>query len=765
MMNTVYGPNQRGTAKSVGETGEEADLDFGRIARAARRQLWVILAFCAIGVAGGLAYTAQSVPRYTASAVLIIDSVKDKTSISASIADLTYDSGAIDSQLEVLKSEGTASSVLNSLKLEDNYEFNNPPVSVLSRWSGAIRSLLRGSSADQSAQDSEVEKARKARRSLLDQLESNLAVRRVGRSYVINVDYTSTDPDLAATIANGFAQAYVGDQLAAKFNAMQQTKEWLEKRTAEFKQKWIQSDRALQDRKAQIGLITSDGRLLGDQQVGQLGAELTAAQSDTARATARYRQLESLIASGEIDGDVPDTLSSPTINELRTAYRRTAQIAQQAADAGAPDGQATALQTALAGYKAQILTEMRRILESYRSDADVAQSKEDGLRKALNELARKNTADDQQLVTLRVLEQDANSNRKIYEGLLQRYQDVQERQTFPEAEARIITSAAPPTAPAYPKRPVVTALALVLGLLAGLGVAAIRENHDQVFRTAADARERLHLEFLGMLPIFKAPRLVAARSEEGAASGRLHARDPVMRMSLDHPFSSYSETMRSVKIALDLSTEGNGAKVVGIISATPGEGKSTVAKNLASLLGRAGNSVLLIDADLHQRGLTTALTKDTKAGLFDVMYGRKPLSDCVLVEDESGVSFLPTVTEGGLPHSSHVLSSPQMRELTKEARRTFDYVVIDLPPVGPLVGVRAAASLFDGLLVVVEWGRTSQALVKNVLFGDSEIARKCIGVVYNKVKMSRIKLYEGQGSSAFHHAEFTDYLKSGTGPV
>ena len=756
-MNVLTKADQHSTGKPFADAPAEADLDLDQLVKAARRQLWVLLAFCVIGVAFGAAYIAQSVPRYTATSVLIIDSSKDKSSISASIADLTYDSGAIDSQLEVLKSEGTASSVVSALNLTTNEDFLRTRESGFARWLGAVRGGLGGDpagSADPAVQEGEDGKAR-VRRALVNQLEGNLEVRRVGRSYVINIDYTAADPVMAATIANGFAHAYVDDQLAASFNAMQQTSVWLEKRTADFKKRWIASDLELQRYKADHNLITAEGKLLGDQQLTQLSAQYTLAQSETARALARSSQIEKLIADNDIDGVVAETLASVVINDLRGKYLRTAEAEQQVAAALGPDQQqAVALRQSMADYKTQIFSEMQRIAQSYKSDAEVAKSKEESLRQSIAALAQENTAMDQKLVPLRVLEGEVTSNRQVYEALIQRYQEVQERQTLPEAEARIITA----VAPAYPKKSVVLALSLVFGMLAGIAVAAVRENRDRVFRTAADVRNGLHLDFLGMLPAVKATRLGKGREEDSDPT-HIRTETSLLRYCLDQPFSSFTETLQGMKVAADLNIGRKTAKVIGIASVSPHEGKTTVSKNFASLLARMGERVLLIDGDLHQRGLTTALADHAEYGLLEVVRGQKTIEECLMTEPASGLHFLPTVVKVRLPHSSHVLSSPGMRRIIEEARTAFDYVVVDLPPVGPVVGVRAASSLFDGFVLVVEWGHTVQAMVRNTILIDAEITSKCLGVVYNKVRMNKIRLYEGLGSKAFHHEEFGDYFK------
>ena len=761
-MNVVAKPDRGGQSSPFGEGQDETGSELDQFIKGARRQIWIILAFCAVGVALGVAYIAQSVPRYTASAVLIIDSAKDKSSVSASIADLTYDSGAIDSQLEVLKSEGTASSVLNRLDLAHNAEFLRNRESGISRWLGMLHgsgSAALDASLPIVGQDNEEERRdRVLRRGYIDKLQGGLDVRRVGRSYVINIEYTATDADLAAKIANGFAQAYVSDQLDAKFNAMKQTGEWLEKRTAEFKKRWLTSDLALQDLKANQNLITADGKPLGDQQMAQLSTQLTNAQAETAQTLARSTQIEALIKSGDIDAGVSGSLASPVINDLRMRYLRTAELESQISKSlGSDQQQAVALRQSMAGYNAQILEELKRIAESYKSDYEVASRKEASLRKAMADLAQANLVMDHNLISLRLVEGEVASNRQVYEALVRRLQDIEERQTFPEAEARVITDAAPPAVPAYPKRSVIMALALVLGGLTGVMIAVIRENRDRTFRTALDVRQGLKLPFLGMLPALRVVNrpMSAAQSRDPQ---HINARNSALTHSIDHPFSNYNEVLQSMKAAADINTARKGARVIGILSVRPNEGKTTVSKNFASLLARFGYKVILIDGDLHQRGLTSSIADTATSGLLEVVSGQSSIQDCVLTEPETGLEILPAVFKSRLPESRHILTSAAMGELIEKLRSVYEYVVIDLPPVGPIVGVRAVGSMIDGFVVVVEWGRTAQALVRDTILYDNEIMSKCLGVIYNKVNMRKVKMYEGVGSPT-HQKDFDYYFK------
>ena len=369
-------------------------LDFGRLLRAARRQLWIIVLFSSLGLASGAVYLWRAVPRYTATTVVVIDSAKDKSGLAASIADLTYDSGAIDSQLEVLKSEGVARTVVTNLKLSQDVA----PVQKAGgffHWLSAEKAPLPMSPEARQAQEL----------ALISQLQSNLDVRRVGRSYVINVDYTSPDPVEAARISNAFADAYIGDQLESHFDSMQRSSSWLKQNISELRQKSIDADLAIQKFKSAKGILTSDDKPLGDQQLSELSSALITAKSDLARAETRYAQISELISANNIPAVVSDTLGSTVINDLRKKYLEAASTESELSNSlGSEHLQAVKLRRTMYELSALIANEMSRIAAAYKSDAEVARARETSLERSLAALAMKNTDTNESMVRLREMQ-------------------------------------------------------------------------------------------------------------------------------------------------------------------------------------------------------------------------------------------------------------------------------------------------------------------------------------------------------------------------
>jgi succinoglycan biosynthesis transport protein ExoP len=728
---------------------------------AARRQAHVIVMAVMLSLLLGLAYSITAVPRYTAMTDVLIDGQKDKNALSASIAELTFDTGAIDSQVEVLKSERIALAVITAMNLTHDPQFMGARGSLIGQAFGALGSAFNFSGWLVTRAKSNSEEDAELQRSALRELEANLEVRRVARTYVLSVGYTSPDRSRAAAIANAFADAYLTEQLDAKFDATRRAAGWLQTRLAELKQNSLNSDFAIQKFKADHGIVLTGGDrpgLMTDQQLTELNAQLVLARADTAKAEARYAQIQDLLKSGRVGAAVPDSLANPVINDLREKYLGASKTESQLeSKLGNGHLQVVALKKEMTEYERLIFEELQRIGESYRSDAQVAASKEQSLSISMSGLVGANAGTNHTLVELRELEREAETYRNLYQSFMQRYQETLQQQSFPVDEARVITAASPPESSSYPKRGLILAFSLVFGSMVGSGLGAAREYRDRVFRVAAHVRE-LGLEFLGMLQDVDAPRsFTNAKDAQPLDPKQIGPINVLQGYSINHPLSGFSETLRGAKVALDLSLGARRPKILGVISVLPNEGKSTVSKNLASLLAHLGARTVLIDGDLRNPGLSRAIAGRAEAGILDAIRGDRSVHDLLLSEHGSGLLFLPAVFKRRVQHTSEVLSSLGMRNLLVELGKEFDYVVVDLPPLAPVVDVRAAASLFDAFLFVIEWGRTPRAVLQNVIAADDAIYEKCIGAVFNKVNMKKINLYEDHGSKDYYYSRYSKY--------
>lgn len=739
-----------------------AQINVEQLWAAFRRQARTIVAVMAGATLLALVYSVFATPEYTAATDLLIDSRKDKSELSSNIAELTFDTGAIDSQVEVLKSEKIALSVISSLKLVDDPAFIAGNSSRLTSALKMLRAAFDDITWFVGAERSGAVGPLSLQRVAIDILKYNLVVRRISRTYVLAVQYTSPDPIKAAIIANAYAEAYMHEQLDEKFEATRRASEWLQTRLAELKRQSVSSDLAIQRFKAAHGIVVTGGEnpgLISDQQLNELDKQVTVAHGETARAEARHAQIKELLTSARSGIAVPDSLANPVINEIRAKYLASSKMEAQLESKLGPDHlQVIALKREMEEYERLIYDELGRIAESYTSDEAVARAREQSLSRSLTGMVGLSAATDETMVELRGLQREADTYRSLSQSYSERYQEALQQQSFPTSEARVITAATPPVTPSSPKRGLIAVFAMVFGAVVGAGVGALREHGDRVFRVGAQVRDELRLEYLGLLPSVGSIEAVPPRSGSEPKAREIRAAAVLQRYAIDHPLSGFAETLRSAKIAIDLALGQRHGKVVGVISAMPDEGKSTVAKNFASLLSKLGARTLLVDGDLRSPSLTLAMARDVKRGLLEVLRGECAIDDLLLEEPETGLKFLPAVVTKRLVQSSEIMASSAMRNMLTAARTEFDYVIVDLPPLGPVVDVRASASLYDVFVLVVEWGLTPRAVLQNLLVQEATLHERCVGVIYNKVDLRRLRLYENYSSKDYYYGRYSKYI-------
>ncbi|CAM3505106.1 Exopolysaccharide polymerization/transport protein [Agrobacterium tumefaciens str. B6] len=739
-----------------GLTAEFIDIDAALAI--IRRQWRIVLAAIAVAGAIGLAFAATAVPIYSATATLLIDRNNSQIVEQLStIGGVIEDEASILSQVEVLQSETIGLAVVDSLKLTENQEFRATRASLLSSIFGTIRSLVNVSQWFSPAKKESVVDDGTLKRSLSDQLLNGLSVKRIGRTYALELTYNSTSPVLAAQIVNAVASAYLLDKLNSKYEATRRASDWLSDRIAELRQRALDTDLAVQKFRAEHNLIsTGNNSLLSDQQLAESNSALILAQSETAKARARVQRIEHILATDDVDGVVTDILDSSVANDLRKKYLESSKIeAEITRRLGSNHIQAVRLRNEMQEYRRLMFQEISRIAQSYKSDLEVSEAKEKSLAESVAKATDISNSASETQVQLRELQREAETYKNMYQTFLQRYQEAMQQQSFPVTEARVISKAMPPRIPSKPNKPIILALFMIMGAAAGGGIAMFREFRDRFFRTGEQVRNVLGLEFLGNTPLI--PNKPATEAPESGHPG-LTLPTSVARYAVDHPLSSFAETLRSTRLAIDLGIPAkSGARIVGVVSALPSEGKSTISINLAQLLAGQGARVLLLDADIRNPGATRAMARHASEGLLEVLLEGRSVQDVVLRDEKTKLAFLPTVVKQRVPHSSELLTSAQMHKLLAEASNAFDYIIVDLPPLGPVVDARAMAGRIDGFIFVTEWGKTARRAVRNTVENEVHIRKKCLGVILNKVDTEKLKLYRAYGSSEYYHSRYTRY--------
>src|SRR5450631_780649 len=701
------------------------------------RQWRLIALVTGLTVVLGATYLVVTPSRYTAQADMIIDTKRVTwTQSELATENRTVEDASVESEIETTKSEKVAEAVIRHLHLTEDPEFVGSGPGLRRR----IFSLFKLAGPEQEPSNDElVQRA-------LATVKDNLRVTRLGRSYIEQIAYTSLDRNKAAKIANAFADAYIEDQLQAKFEATRRASAWLEQRIGELRQQASDAYKAVQDFKSENSIIIGvDGKLASEVELDQLGIALAKARADTSQARAKLDRISRVLEQRSDkenslnipDPVVTDALSNPVITKLRQQFLDDQNKESEWSARYGPDHTAARnLRAEMAALQRAIWDEISRIAESYKSELQIAKSQEESIDKRMIEVFQKSGATRQSQVRLRELETAANTYRGIYETFLSRFTQSVQQQSFPSTEARVVTVASPPRGPSSPKVTLTIALAAICGLGLGIMSALAREQMNRQIHTRAQLEKLLGTSCLAVLSAFpqKGPvlrKLQGATRDSGA----------FRQISEVAPFSATAEALRYIKVAIDLHPTG--AKVIGIVSALPGEGKTTVAAGFAAFMAKSGARTLLIDADLRNPSLTRSLGYNNAPGLLNLVADKAEFDDLVITDSKFKFDFLPSSTRMKPSNSSDILNSPAMKDMLRAAKSNYDYVLVDLPPILPVVDVKAVAHLFDAFVLVVEWGSTSTDEILKAVGASPIVSERLLGAVLNKADEAIMRRFEG----------------------
>ncbi len=440
------------------------------------RQWRLIAVITGLSIVLGVLYIVTSPTKYTAQADMIIDTKKVTwTQSELSTEKLSVEDASVESEIETTKSETVALAVIKRLHLTEDPEFTGASHSILSRIFTLFRSPPSPDPSKPAVLNDEL------MRQALGVFKNNLKVLRLGHSYIEQIQYTSLSREKAATIANAVADAYIEDQLQAKFEATRRASEWLQLRIGELRQQASNAFKEVQDFKSENNIIIGvDGKLASEVELDQLGTALAKARSDTTQARAKVDRITRVLeqrSNNKGNLDIPDpvvndALSNPVITRLRQQYLDDqGKELEWSSRYGSDHIAARNLRAEMAGLQRAIWDEVARISESYKSELAIARSQEEAIDKRMTDVFQKSASARQAQVRLRELETASNTYRGIYETFLTRFTQSVQQQSFPSTEARLVTVASPPSRPSSPKVTLTMALATLCGLALG-GIAA-----------------------------------------------------------------------------------------------------------------------------------------------------------------------------------------------------------------------------------------------------------------------------------------------------
>lgn len=710
-----------------------------------RRRLWLALIPLFLVLLPGLAAIVMLKPFYTATASLVI---KQPDVPAAQLAPRAGQAAVdIQTNLEVLNSERLARQAIARAGLADRAEFNpavDPATGWLSQlkmpdWKGWLAGMGIGPDRWAKAPGEGGEAVPDpVEAEVLPRYRERLRVVPMGDSRVIQLQFTTESPKLAADITNLLGQLFITYQLDAKLETKRVATTWLNDRIAELRQKVEQAEHAVETYRSGAGIVQGRTSSLVAEQLSTIGTELLTARATADGAAARLREIQSALnARGPRAVLEMQTAANPGVGALLqsdiTARQRQAQLLS---NYGPSHPAVVNSRSEVASLDSKIATEAGNVVAAVRSEATVAQQKvtalEESRRTLETELGRTKAAE----VQMRDLEREAEANRLLLTDYSQQL-NAHERVAIDQPDAWVLSSAAEPSLPAGPNRKLLAVGAVIVAVALWLLMVVAAELMESGIRGTEEVRQALDAHPLGLVP---------------RVGGVLGGSKSVARQVIDHPTSAYAESLRTIYTALMIEMQRNGGgKAVMVTSSVSMEGKSMLVASLGRLMARQGARVLLIDADLRRPNLEKLLGERNLGHLSEPLPADNPLSGLIRQDAVSGAHV---ITADGLVQSlrtlgrfTHLLGRDDLVSLLAGVRHLYDLILIDTPPVAPVADARALSQAVDQCIFVVKWRRTSPRVARYALDQLRDAGARVAGVVVTQVESRKHALY-GFGDSA-----------------
>jgi succinoglycan biosynthesis transport protein ExoP len=706
------------------------------------RQYPIIVLVTLLSMSLGVLYLLITPPSYTALATMIIDTKRTPIFQNTSpVSDIAIESAIVASQVEILKSEKIALAVVTELQLWNDPEFAGPGQGLTGTANGIISNVM----GNETPQDQEA-RTRRA----VEAFQNRLVARRVMMTNVLEINFRSYNPERAIQIANTIASAYINDQLETRSQSAKQTSMWLQERLKELREQALNAERAVVEFKNDNNMVDAAGRRIYEQQLTELNTQLIVARNRVSEAQARLDRVDAITQSGIPDATVTDTLNNAVITRLRQQYLDLAnREAEWSIRYGADHNAVKNLQSQMREIRNSISDELRRIAETYKSELEIAKQREEAVQSQLAQVVVQAQEASHAQVRLGELESGAKTARLLYDNMLQRYMESIQQQSFPVSEARLITRASGPLKRSHPLPLPILAATTGGGIMLGLLIGVLSEIWRHVFRTRHQVNARLQTNCIAVVPKIRSliakPERLGPRPPQNTFGPRTIISDQGFFWHvLDSPMSRFAESIRSIKLAIDNSDANKSHKIVALTSALPREGKSTVSTSLAQLLAHSGAKTILVDCNIRHASLSQMLTPNAKTGLLEVISGAANLEDVIWTEPYTNLAFLPSVANNRLVNSHEVLTSDVTNALFNKLRSKYEYVIIDLSPLAPIVDARTTTQFIDSYILVIEWGRTRVEDVERALTEAKAIHENMLGVVLNKANLRVLARYDSR---------------------
>jgi len=554
---------------------------------------------------------------------------------------------------------------------------------------------------------------------------------------LLEIRYRSGDPSRAAKLANAHAEEYIRENVEVRFAAVKEVSDWLAARVSEQREKVDSTEAALQRFREVNHVPVGDPGAAITAKATEVTAELTRVSAARLEKETALNRAEALRNDAEALLRLPQMAADPVVQGLRLDLMKLQQeraILGEKLQDRHPD--MIKLRADIQATQAKLQTEMERVTAAMRADVDAARAAERSVRAALDDQKQRASARDEKGLEASILQREAESSRQIYEMLMQRARETNIAKEIKPTEIRILDAADVPRAPIAPNHQRDLTQAVLAGFALALALVFGFEYLDNAVNLPDDIRTELGLPFLGLLPAVKRGQDI------GELTIANHNIPPL-----------FVEAVRSLRTNVMFSMPDEGLKAILVTSASPGEGKSVVAANLAVALAQSGARVLLLDTDMRRPAVHRLVEREREPGLSNLLVGESKASDVILPTRIANLWLLGAGHD--TPNPPELLGSQRFKKLLSGLKEYFDWVVIDAAPVLPVTDACVAAAYVKAVVFVVGAGRVSRPAARRALEQLDAVGAHILGAVLNRADVERNAYYYRY--AGYYGSQYSDY--------
>jgi len=727
------------------EEGDTQFIDAFAVLRVLRIRKWLIATLALLGTGLGFFIGFNQTAQFTASAEILVENPENELAELREGDRRVLDGAALETEVKLLLSRAHVERVVQSVEITDSLDVWGEDLgkggedASASPWSIVSQAFawLKTGDGELSAAESDPDALSLEER--IKAFYDNYDVNQSGDSRIISISYTSDNPEEAASITNESADLYISRRKDSRQSHYSEQSGWLNERAEGLRATLTGIENEIEKFRAEYNLQTTRYDAQSEELLG-FSTEVIRLRSEISTREARLAAVTDLRSKGQSVFNLPEISGTETIGDLR---EQEAELQRREAELGNTYGprhpEMLALQVEKDKVNQRIDQEIEQIIESLKASIQILQEQKIALEDEVKNIRSRHADQSEIEVQLREREREAEATRELYQRFLQRSKEVEEESTISRPGASVVSRASPPSLSDTPPPMMIGLIGFCLSFLGGTMLAVLLEHKDQRIRSDRQVNAQLGLRSLAMIPQVK----------------KISGKKKLLDYMLEKPMSAYVDAIRNALLDLKSEMETEGSKIVVAASTLPNEGKTTFALSLAALAAQSGLRTLIIDLDLRHPSIYSELGVKHHVGIVDHVLGDASFDDVIWTHPK--IKNLDVVmTKEAHPGSIEILSSEMMDMFLEQARRLYDLIIIDGPPIFAVSDARVVASLGEMVVFVIRWGETDRETAQAGLQKLRENGVEVVGAVLSQVNFSKHRTYEFRDAS-HHYKKYQSY--------